>query len=289
MSLTARLVVTGFFALLVWMGMRGTKKPQTGQVTQAGLAQPPLPSFAPRSVDDLPVDKASIGLLSTLKGPRLSCVQAEAPDAATLKAKLEKMLKGKSTGLQLRAEKLEGIRSEFLEHWKKKHAEGAAAGIAWSALEVCPADGILTSCAFETATILGYDLDVVEDDKKECLGRKGQWAETPQYAEALSNRPIKASAPELQKAYEDNEVQADMRYKGRRLQVTGTVASISKDVLDKPFLSLAGGEMFSSVLANGLPESQLARLHKGDRVTVVCQGAGMTLRSAVLRDCSFKD
>lgn len=87
---------------------------------------------------------------------------------------------------------------------------------------------------------------------------------------------LKASA--LFKAYEDNEVAADLKYKGQLLEVTGTVTKIGKTETKKvPYLEFGWGQ-FSldcvQVQFSAGDEAELARLNKGDTVTVRGVGAG---------------
>lgn len=45
-------------------------------------------------------------------------------------------------------------------------------------------------------------------------------------------KPIVISAVDLWNAYDENEVSADQKYKGKQLEVTGSIDDIGKDILD---------------------------------------------------------
>ncbi len=156
--------------------------------------------------------------------------------------------------------------------------------------KACPSEGVLGYCvtkqADKTVTAKGYELSGTETLKKEC--QDGTWQETSAFAEAVRNKPVAVTTTQLFDAYQDNEVQADMQYKGKKLLVTGKVDKVSKDVLDKPFVSLSTSNMFMSVLAYGMPESSVASLRKGMSLTLMCQGGGMTIGSPMLHDCSIQ-
>ena len=96
---------------------------------------------------------------------------------------------------------------------------------------------------------------------------------------------ISVEAAELYAAYDANEVAADKQYKGTRMNVTGTVAGISKDFMDDPYLQLIGKNQYSTVHVS-FPKSrmdELAKLQKGDNVTVSgCIGKGKVVTSPVV-------
>jgi hypothetical protein len=89
--------------------------------------------------------------------------------------------------------------------------------------------------------------------------------------------------------YQRNEVDADQKYRGRRLLVTGMVTSVNKDFTDKVYLMLGTSNMFMGVHA-GLEPSEVGRageLSKGEEVTVLCSGGMMVVDSPMLDDCVF--
>lgn len=99
---------------------------------------------------------------------------------------------------------------------------------------------------------------------------------------------IKVSARDLFKAYEANEIAADSQYKGKPIEITGTVESISSDFSDEPVVQLSGGEMFQMVHANGLDKATAGGLSKGQGVTLACTGAGEVIGMPSLSNCSLR-
>lgn len=83
----------------------------------------------------------------------------------------------------------------------------------------------------------------------------------------------KVDAATLLKAFEENELQGDQKYKGKRLQITGVVSKIDTDVWndDKYILQIGTGADFEILTVNchGIPQSKLAKLKVGEDVTVV--------------------
>ncbi|MDB5102893.1 MAG: hypothetical protein JWP91_582 [Fibrobacteres bacterium] len=101
-------------------------------------------------------------------------------------------------------------------------------------------------------------------------------------------KPVRVTAGTLQTDYEGNEVLGDRKYRHKQLAVTGVVSSIDRGIGDSYFISLKGGSnMFTcphASMADGYTD-YLAALKKGQKTYLVCQGDGMLLGSAVLRDC----
>jgi TonB family protein len=102
---------------------------------------------------------------------------------------------------------------------------------------------------------------------------------------------IEISAPQLFVEYKANEVLADTKYKGQWLYVSGMVGEIGKDFTDDPYVNLLTSDNeYETVRANFAKSSvaQLAQLHKGDRISVMCRGKGMLIGSPIL-DCTSDD
>ena len=94
---------------------------------------------------------------------------------------------------------------------------------------------------------------------------------------------------ELFDAYKRNEVEADNRYKGQYLAVTGTIDSINKGITGDPYLTLKTRNSFQTAHAR-LSSSEAGRaaaLSPGQSVRVKCKGGGMTMGSPMLSNCLF--
>ena len=104
------------------------------------------------------------------------------------------------------------------------------------------------------------------DKKEEKASEKA--ASKPKPAPAA----IPVSAADLIKQFEDNELQADAKYKGKTLKITGTVEKIDTELLDDSdyVLNLTGGGDFEilTVSVYDIPNEDLASINKGDKVTV---------------------
>lgn len=86
------------------------------------------------------------------------------------------------------------------------------------------------------------------------------------------------TSAEPDRAYAANEVAADQRYKGKKVRVTGTVQQIYSDIGKGGTLTLGQAPLFIDVSCSFDEAAPLARLSKGDAVTVVgrCRGKGLS-------------
>ena len=105
-----------------------------------------------------------------------------------------------------------------------------------------------------------------------------------------SSQAIQIGAHQLYQDYEANEVAADQKYKDNVLLVTGTVATIGKDITDEIYVALVGddsgfGQVQCMMGANHTNEA--AQLKKGMRVTIKgkCDGKMMNI---LLSGCSLQ-
>jgi len=100
--------------------------------------------------------------------------------------------------------------------------------------------------------------------------------------------PIKITAVELVKAYEENEVKADQTYKGKTAIITGTIKDIGV-MFSQTFVTLSSGKEFSisdiqCFFTDQTQIDKVAKLSKGSQLTVQCKIDGKSLNVSV-RDC----
>ncbi|WP_276519330.1 OB-fold protein [Corallococcus exiguus] len=92
---------------------------------------------------------------------------------------------------------------------------------------------------------------------------------------------------QLWDAYADNEVAADMKYRGKQVEVTGLIQDIAKDATDNILISLDVGEMMGAVMCL-VPDEQMqavAELSKGQLVAFHGTVRGLLLKRPVIKDC----
>ena len=95
---------------------------------------------------------------------------------------------------------------------------------------------------------------------------------------------LKVTSKTLYKEYNNNEIAADDKYKGKIIQVRGTIRDIGKDIMDDAYISLIGDDFFGDVQCFFPDKSYLLNLKKGQRVNVIgyCDGLFMNI---ILQNC----
>ena len=95
-----------------------------------------------------------------------------------------------------------------------------------------------------------------------------------------SNPSITISASKLYKEYNENEIAADEKYKGKIIEVTGVIRDIGNDIMDNAYITLVGDEYFGDIQCYFNEKSVVAKLSKGKRITVIgsCSGLMMNVQ-----------
>ena len=81
---------------------------------------------------------------------------------------------------------------------------------------------------------------------------------------------VEVTAHRLWKDFDDNEIAALQKYRGRRVKLSGEVARVTADFRDQPMVHLRTKSRDETVTVSGVPESEAAKLKKGDDITVIC-------------------
>lgn len=112
-----------------------------------------------------------------------------------------------------------------------------------------------------------------------------------------ASTPVAAPAPaapipaylstQVAASYDENTVAADMKFKGKRVKVSGKVTDINTDFMGNPYLVLAGtnpylGPQFKFEKSD---MQALAAVKKGATVHVICTGLGDVAKMPMFEDC----
>lgn len=91
------------------------------------------------------------------------------------------------------------------------------------------------------------------------------------------------------KAYEDNTVAADQQFKGKKFKVSGTVTDINTGITGNPVLVLRGANEFMQPQFefDKSALNDMAKLKKGNKVTLMCTGRGDVAKMAFASDCTM--
>jgi hypothetical protein len=96
------------------------------------------------------------------------------------------------------------------------------------------------------------------------------------------------SAGQLTSDYNTNEVRADGLYKGKLLEVRGIVREVGKDSRDGPYITFDTDWtmfMFLRAYCKTSEETKLARLSKGQTVTIIGTCLGKNIIYVDIKDC----
>jgi hypothetical protein len=96
------------------------------------------------------------------------------------------------------------------------------------------------------------------------------------------------TATKLYADYKANEISADNTYKGKLVEVSGTVDNIGKDILDKPYISLTTGEIIGSVqcMLDDDAIAEASALAEGTKVTMQGRVNGL-LGNVLVKGCTL--
>lgn len=100
-------------------------------------------------------------------------------------------------------------------------------------------------------------------------------------------RTIEVTAGEIFDDYQQNEIRANAKYKGKNVIVTGTVSGIDADLMDEPVVQLQTSNQFMSVGLHDISTTVAGGLNKGDTVTAACSEVSEMAGTPVLRGCSL--
>jgi tRNA_anti-like len=92
-------------------------------------------------------------------------------------------------------------------------------------------------------------------------------------------------AIKLYVAYQENEIAADRKYKGKRFRVSGEISEISKGPMDGIYISILVPGTYSQIQCEDMTEDEAGVLKKGEMATIEGTCGGMTLGSVFLEKC----
>ena len=108
---------------------------------------------------------------------------------------------------------------------------------------------------------------------------------------AKSNKVMKVKISNMLSAYTNNEVGADSKYKGKRVQVSGLVDSIKKDFLGNLYVTVGTGKTFEipqiQAFFDDSMTKKLGSLKKGQKITVQCRIDGLMM-NVIAKNCVIK-
>jgi hypothetical protein len=124
------------------------------------------------------------------------------------------------------------------------------------------------------------------EQKEEKVAEEAPAPEQPKTPE------VTVTSAALAKAYKDNEVAADQKYKGKLVEITGKVTGVDNGTFDNEIIvKLSDGEYdFSGPMCYMKPSEhdKVINYTKGQQVTLIGTGNSATIGSPMLKDCVIK-
>lgn len=114
-------------------------------------------------------------------------------------------------------------------------------------------------------------------------------AVTSSQQESSGTNATKVEYKTLYKDYSDNPIKADSKYKDKKLQLTGTIANIDRDIGQNPYITFNVDEYGAKSIKMSFDDDDpVATLKKGQKVTVTGNCSGMFATVLVeLDDCTI--
>ena len=129
------------------------------------------------------------------------------------------------------------------------------------------------------------------DDAAKSTSSSAQDGTEKQEKKETKESTITISAEKLLKAYDDNEVKADNKYKDKQLKVSGEIDDIGKDITDDTYITVGYGDEYAASFVqcyfSDSDKSKVADLKKGDKITLVGTCDGLSI-NVLLKDCVIK-
>lgn len=93
---------------------------------------------------------------------------------------------------------------------------------------------------------------------------------------------------ELETAYKENTVAADLKYKNKRFTISGTVKDINTDIFSNAYITMKGENMFMGPQFELEDKNQAISLKQGQRITMICTGYGDVAKTPMNKKCEIQ-
>lgn len=129
-----------------------------------------------------------------------------------------------------------------------------------------------------------------KENNNQPVAQESSKQQKAQQSKPAEEAAIKVTASQLYSDYEANEVAANAKYKDKKVEITGAISGIGKDLMDTPYVALVvspNNPVFSvQCMFKKGDESQLAVLVKDSDITLEGKVSGK-LGNVLVSDCSL--
>lgn len=108
-------------------------------------------------------------------------------------------------------------------------------------------------------------------------------------ATTLDSNVYRTTAKDLAAMYEENEVAADDKIGGRKVEVTGIVQDITKNFANDVIVRFESGNRFmpTSLSMEDTEKSKASKLKKGQKIAITCEKMQLFIGAPSGRNCTF--
>ena len=112
------------------------------------------------------------------------------------------------------------------------------------------------------------------------------------YSKEVADNIYIARINDILADYKNNEIGADNKYKGKIIEITGKIGVIKKDIMGNLYVTLGTGAIFElpqiQAFFDDSMSDQLARLRKGQQLTVICRIEGLMI-NVLAKNCIISE
>ncbi len=144
---------------------------------------------------------------------------------------------------------------------------------------------------FILGVVLGDKDDKTENTTQQQSEQSEQTNEPNVKNKKATTAPIiKITSRKLYSEYKENELSADNKYKGKTIEVSGTVNNIKKDFLDNPYITIKGDQYIGDIqcMLNDSENAKAAALKKGSYISITGKLTGLILMNVTIENCKKK-
>jgi len=91
--------------------------------------------------------------------------------------------------------------------------------------------------------------------------------------------------------YTNNEIYADNKYKGKHIKFRGIIDSISKDIMDNPYMIISTGKLFQVPMVQAFFDKsnneQLSKFNRDSIISLDCKVNGLIINNIIMDDCKI--
>lgn len=136
--------------------------------------------------------------------------------------------------------------------------------------------------------VVAAAIDISNDPKPQDTATKEEKAE-PTQKEEVVEKPLAVTADEIVREYKANEIAADAKFKGKQVEISGTIDTIGKDVLGDAYFSMRSGDGFNGVQCYLENEEDGLSLSSGQQIKATGEVSGWNILNVTIKKCTPKE